>query len=48
MNTTIRTLRRDLIRARRRAQMRYRVGQVLNATLYLIVVGGACVVLLSL
>ena len=36
------------IRRRRRAQMRYRVGQVLNATLYLIVAIAAATVLLSL
>jgi hypothetical protein len=41
----LRTLRQRL---RRRAQMRYRLGQVLNAAIYLIVAGGACVVLLSL
>ena len=33
---------------KRRAQMRYRVGQVLNAAIYIIVVGSVCVALLSL
>lgn len=33
---------------KRRTQMRYRVGQVVNAAFYIIVVGGSCVVLLSL
>ncbi len=42
----LRTLRRDLIR--RRAQMRYRVGQLANAAIYIIVSGIVATVLLSL
>ncbi len=43
MDTTIRTLRQ-----RRRAQMRYRAGQVLNAAFYILVSGIVATVLLSL
>ena len=44
----LRTLRHNLIRARRRAQMRYRAGQVVNAAIYILVSGIVATVLLSL
>ncbi len=41
----LRTLRQNL---KRRAQMRYRVGQVVNAAIYILVPGIVATVLLSL